>query len=88
MKKSILIFTVVLAGAAEAPKPVPVLTTAEKIALAAIVDQSNKLSEQQKVLAAQFDAIKKEACQREYKQDVCDINAKGEIVVMKTEIKK
>ena len=63
-------------------KPIPVLSTAERVALGSIVSESKKLADQQKALQDQFNAIQKEACQAHHKQDSCQITDAGQIIPM------
>lgn len=80
-----------IAGAAEQPKPKPELSTAARIALGAIVGESKKLADQQKDLAAQYEAVKSEECQRVFGSQKCDINGAGQLVLVappQAEVKK
>jgi hypothetical protein len=69
-------------GQTQTPKPdtIPVLSTAEKIALSTIVSKSKELADQQKALQEQFNAIQREACQAHHKQDACQITDAGQII--------
>jgi len=66
-----------LSMAAETPKTPPQLNTTERIALRALLTESDALQGQQKDLSERFAAFKRETCQHHMKTDSCEIGRDG-----------
>lgn len=81
-----------ISAAAGEPKTPPQLNTTERIALRALLTESEALQAQQKDLSERFAAFKKEACQRSVQADACDISRDGMVTPIvapvKPEVKK
>lgn len=80
MRTIAIIASAGLLVAAEQPKPKPELSTAARVALATIVTESKRLSEQQAALSKQFEQIKTEECQRIHGLDKCEITDAGQVI--------
>lgn len=63
--------------AAGEPKTPPQLNTTERIALRALLTESEALQAQQKDLSERFAAFKRETCRRTVQADACDISREG-----------
>ena len=86
--KATILTLFALSAFAQAPKTIPTLSTAERIALASVVAESKTLGERQKALQEQFATIRREACQQHYKADSCEIKDDGSIVLIAPPEKK
>lgn len=81
-----------LSMTAEKPKPRPELNTTERIALRALLTESEALQGQQKDLSERFAAFKRETCQHHLQTDSCEIGRDGFVTPtpapVKPEVKK
>lgn len=77
MRTTIVLMLAGLSMAAETPKTPPQLNTTERIALRALLTESDALQGQQKDLSERFAAFKRETCQRTLQSDACEISRDG-----------
>ena len=92
MRTTIVLMLAGLSMAAETPKTPPQLNTTERIALRALLTESDALQGQQKDLSERFAAFKRETCQRTISAESCDISRDGFVspapAPVKPEVKK